>query len=161
AIFSELFSLLARQATARVRRKGRQMLRLIDATPIPLGELVDWAQCNGRTRGLKLHVVYDPEDDLAERQLITPATVNDITFARQVPITARTTYVFDKAYCHYGWWATINQAKAYFVTRRKSNACLRTICRRPIDPTEGDGFTILSDVEVKLAKPRHAKLNIP
>jgi len=161
AIFSDLFSLLVGQATAGLRRQGRQMLRLIDATPVPLGKVIDWAQWNGRTRGLKLHVVYDPKADLVKRQSITPATVNDITFARQLPIEAGTTYVFDKAYCHYGWWTAIDQAKACFVTRRKTNARLRTICRRPSGPIEGDGFTILSDAEVKLAKQRRAKLDIP
>ena len=54
------------------------MLRLIDATPIPLGKLVDWAKWNGRIRGLKLHVVYDPDADVPHRITITPANVNDI-----------------------------------------------------------------------------------
>jgi putative transposase len=159
-IFSDLFSLVVGQAAPSLRRQGRQMLRLIDATPIPLGKVIDWAQCNGRTHGLKLHVVYDPKADLPQRQSITPPTVNDITFARQVPIVAGTTYVFDKAYCHYCWWAEIDQAKACFVTRRKTNARLQTICRRPINRCEGDGFTILSDAEVKLARARHAKLDL-
>lgn len=161
AVFAELFSLLVGQATGSLRRESKHVVRLIDATPVPLGRLLDWAQWNGRTRGLKLHVVYDPKADLPERLSITAATVNDITFGRQVPLEAGKTYVFDKAYCHYSWWTEIDQAKACFVTRRKTNARLRTICRRPSGPSEGDGFTILSDAEVKLAKPRRAKLDIP
>ena len=39
------------------------MLRLIDSTPIPLGKLCAWAKSNGRIRGLKVHVVYDPNAD--------------------------------------------------------------------------------------------------
>jgi IS4 transposase len=161
AVFGDLFSLLVGLANGRLRREGRQMVRLIDATPIPLAMLADWAQWNGRIRGLKLHVVYDPIADLPERLSITAATVNDITFGRQVPIEPGVTYVFDKAYCHYGWWTAIHQAKAYFVTRRKTNAHLRVVCWRSRDRTDGEGFTVLSDAEVKLAKPRRAKLDIP
>lgn len=161
AIFSDLFALLVAQAAPGLRRQGRQVLRLIDATPIPLNKAIDWATCNGRIRGLKVHVVYDPQADLPQRQAITPATVNDITFGRQVPLEAGATYVFDKAYCHYGWWTAIHQAAACFVTRRKTNARMRTIRCRPIGPCQGDGFTILKDSEVKLAHPRRAKLDIP
>ena len=35
------------------------MVRLIDATPVPLGRVIDWAKRNGRIRGLKMHVVQD------------------------------------------------------------------------------------------------------
>lgn len=160
-IFSDLFNHLSARAARGLRRQGKQMLRLIDASPIPLGKAIDWAQWNGRTRGLKLHVVYDPQADWPQQQAITPANVNDITVGRQVPIEAGTTYVFDKAYCHYGWWTAIHQAKACFVTRRKANAHMRTLRRRPLGRIEGDGCTILGDSEVRLARPRRAKLDIP
>ncbi len=45
------------------------------ATPIPLDRLCAWAQWNGRTHGLKMHVVYDPGRDHPRRVAITPATV--------------------------------------------------------------------------------------
>jgi putative transposase len=79
------------------------LLRLIDATPIPLDRLTSWADWNGRTRGLKLHVIYDPAADHPRRLAITPSIVNDVTVGQQVPIEAGATYVFDKAYCSYAW----------------------------------------------------------
>ena len=161
AIFIDLFDLLVRQGHGPMRREGSALLRLIDSTPIPLRQLAEWVKWNGRTRGLKLHVVYDPEEDMPEQLSITPANVNDVSFRSEVPIEPGTTYVYDKAYCHYGWWTEIDQAKAFFVTRRKTNAHLRSICRRAIGANEGDGFTILSDAEVKLVKQRRAKLDIP
>jgi putative transposase len=160
AIFADLFSLLVKQASRSVRRDGEEMVRLIDATPIPLGKVVQWARSNGRIRGLKLHVVYDPKADLPDRLSITQATVNDITFGREVPIEAGVTYVFDKAYCHYGWWTEIDRAGACWVTRRKTNAHFRTIRRRPLGTSVGDGFTVLGDAEVTLARQRRAKLPI-
>ena len=63
------------------------MLRLIDATPIPLGKVVEWAKRNGRIRGLKMHVVYDPVRDNPTFVDITDADVNDIEVGRAVPST--------------------------------------------------------------------------
>jgi putative transposase len=160
AIFAELFSRLSGQATRTGRREGEQMVRLIDATPIPLGKVIKWAQWNGRVRGLKLHIVYDPHNELAHHQSITPPRVSDISFGRQVPIEPGATYVFDKAYCHYGWWAKLDRAGACFVTRRKTNARFRTLHLRPLWRRHGDGFTVLKDAEVKLASKGDSKLDI-
>jgi putative transposase len=160
AIFIDLFNLLVRQMQGPLRREGDALVRLIDSTPIPLGQVAEWVRWNGRIRGLKLHVVYDPAEDMPERLSITAANVNDISFRSDVPIEASCTYVYDKAYCHYGWWAEIDRAGACFVTRRKINAHFRAVHRRPIDNAQGDGFTILDDAEVRLAKPRRASLDI-
>ncbi len=160
AIFAELFGLLVAQAAPSLRRDGREMVRLIDSTPIPLGKIVDWAQWNGRIRGLKLHVAYDPKADMPERLSITPANINDITFARQMPIEQGVTYVVDKAYCHYGWWTEIDRAGARFVTRRKTNARFRTIRRRQLADCKGDGFTILGDADVGRATKGNVRLDI-
>ena len=104
AVFAETFSLLAGQLERQLRRQGTAMLRLIDSTPIPLGKLCDWAKSNGRIRGMKLHVVYDPKLDCPRILDITDANVNDAQIGRTVTIEKGATYVFDKAYCHYGWW---------------------------------------------------------
>jgi len=160
AIFAEQFAALVELAGRSTAREGRELVRLIDSTPIPLGRVVDWAKWNGRIRGLKLHVVYDPKADIAERLSITPANVNDVTFGRDVPIAKGTTYVFDKAYCHYAWWTAINRAEAFFVTRRKANAHYRTVRCRPIGDARGDGFNVLGDREVVRSTKSNAKLPI-
>jgi putative transposase len=161
AIFAEIFGVLSGLAERALRREGAAMLRLIDATPVPLDAIVGWAQWNGRTRGLKLHVVYDPGTDHPRRIAITPATVNDVEVGRAVPIEPGATYVFDKAYCHYGFWMRIAAAGATFVTRQKKNARYRAVARRPLRETAGDGFTVLADDEVKLVSKGNAKLPIP
>jgi IS4 transposase len=161
AIFAETFNMLSGLADHTLRREGSEMLRLIDATPIPLDQLVTWAEWNGRTRGLKLHVVYDPEADHPRLIEITPATVNDVQVGKMVPVEAGATYVFDKAYCNYAWWTQIDKGGACFITRRKSNATYRRVRRRPLRKIKGDGFTILDDAEVKLVTQGHAKLAIP
>ena len=161
AVFSETFEMLSGLADRMLRREGAAMLRLIDATPIPLHRLVDWAEWNGRTRGLKLHVVYDPAADQPRRIAITPATVNDVEVGQEVPIEAGATYVIDKAYCHYGWWTRIAEAGACFVTRQKKNARYRVVRWRPLRKKKGDGFTVIDDAEVKLASKGNVRLAIP
>jgi IS4 transposase len=161
AIFAETFTRLSSFADHALKREGAEMLRLIDATPIPLDDVVTWAAWNGRTRGLKLHVVYDPATDHPRRIAITPATVNDVQVGKEVPIEAGATYVFDKAYCHYAWWTRLHEAGSFFVTRRKTNATYRFRRWRALRTIKGDGFTILDDAEVKLATQGHAKLAIP
>jgi IS4 transposase len=161
ALFAETFAMLSNLADRTLRREGTEMLRLIDASPIPLNETISWASWNGRTRGLKLHVVYDPGADHPRRIDITPANVNDIEVGRTVAIEAGATYVFDKGYCSYVWWRQLSEAGALFVTRKKTNARYRAIKRRPLRRRKGDGFTILDDAEVKLVSKGDNKLPIP
>jgi IS4 transposase len=161
AILAETFDMLSGLADRALRQEGSEMLRLIDATPIPLDQVVTWAAWNGRTRGLKLHVVYDPAADHPRRIEITPSTVNDIQVGKTVPIEPGATYVFDKAYCNYAWWTCIHEAGSYFVTRRKTNAVYKFVRWLPLRKTRGDGFRIIDDAEVRLATQGHAKLAIP
>jgi putative transposase len=161
AVFAQTFAMLSQTADRRMRDEGAEMLRLIDASPIPLGKMCRWAKWNGRIRGMKLHVVYDPTADCPRAVEITPATVNDVEIGRQMAIEAGATYVFDKGYCHYGWWAQIDAAGARFVTRPKDNARLRVRRRRPLGAIIGDGFRIVDDAEVVLASKGDSKLPIP
>lgn len=160
AIFAEAFGKLSGLADRLMRREGSEMIRLLDATPIPLGKVIDWAKRNGRIRGLKMHVLYDPANDNPTFVEITDANINDIEIGRTVTIEAGCTYVFDKGYCRYDWWAAIDAAGAHFVTRMKSKARFRAQRRRAVGQARGDGFTILDDSEVRLVGKNKAKLAI-
>jgi putative transposase len=160
AVFAEAFSLVAGQLDRRTRRDGAQMVRLIDSTPIPLGKLCDWAKSNGRVRGMKMHVVYDPKADCPLILDITDANVNDAQIGRAIKIEPSTTYVFDKGYCHYGWWQAIAAAGSSFVTRPKTNMRLELIRERRVASPRGDGFAILNDSEVRFASKGDSKLPI-
>lgn len=160
AVFAETFDFIAGQLDRHTRREGATMLRLIDSTPIPLGKVCGWAKSNGRIRGMKLHVVYDPNSDCPRVLDITHANVNDAQIGRTIAIETGATYVFDKGYCHYGWWTAIASAQAFFVTRPKSNMGLDVLTNRPIQVAQGDGFTVLDDAEVSLASKTNCKLPI-
>ena len=158
AVFTDAFSLVASQLDATTRREGKEMVRLIDSTPIPLGKLCEWAKSNGRIRGMKMHVVYDPKADYPRVLDITDANVNDAQIGRTIAIETGATYVFDKGYCHYGWWRAIHDAKSFFVTRPKVSMKLKSVVERPLVVSEGNGFTVLQDSEVSFASKGDSKL---
>ena len=158
AVFAETFGGLASELDRQIRRDGAAMVKLIDSTPIPLGKLCEWAKSNGRIRGLKLHVDFDPQADCPRILDITDANVNDAQIGRTITIEPGTTYVFDKGYCHYGWWTAIADKGAVFITRPKTTMRLETVCEHPIVRAQGDGFTVLEDREVRLASKGDSKL---
>lgn len=160
-VFAETFALLAATADRHTRHEGAEMVRLIDASPVPLGKVCKWAEWNGRIRGMKLHVVHHPQRDWPRCVEITPATVNDVEIGRQMPLEAGATYVFDKGYCHFGWWKKINAANAFFVTRAKVNTRLRARKHRYVRKKIGDGFTIIDDADVVLVSKGDSRLPIP
>jgi IS4 transposase len=160
-IFAQTFAALSAMASRQLRGEGKEMVRLIDASPVPLGKVCSWAAWNGRIRGMKLHVVYDAKGDVPTGVEVTAANVNDIEIGRQVPIQAGTTYVFDKGYCRFDWWQKISDSKAFFVTRPKTTMRLRKTRGRNIRKRIGDGFKIIADDEVKLASKGDSRLPIP
>jgi IS4 transposase len=160
-VFAQTFATLVDKADRRTRQEGRAMVRLIDASPIPLGGLCKWAKWNGRIRGMKMHVVYDPASDLPHCVEITPANVNDVEVGRQVEIEAGMTYVYDKGYCRFDWWRKISDSKAFFVTRPKTNMRLRAVRAKPVRKRVGDGFRIIEDAEVRLVSKGDSQLPIP
>ncbi len=160
-VFAQTFEMVSATADRRTRREGAEMVRLIDASPIPLGKVCKWAKWNGRIRGMKMHVAYDPSADVPRCIEITPATVNDVEIGRQMAIEAGMTYVFDKGYYHFGWWQKINDTRAFFVTRPKVNTGFRVTRRRYVRKIIGDGFRIIDDAEVVLASKGDSRLPIP
>jgi len=156
AIFSETFAELSLLASRQLRKEGDAVLRLLDSSPIPLGDLFSWAKWNGRIRGLKLHVVYDPLTDNPTKIEIT----DDIEIGEAFPIEAGATYVFDKAYLKFSWWTAISEAGATFVTRKKISSRFRATSLRPLRKRKGDGFTVLEDADVKLIS-KNVELTVP
>ena len=141
-VFAGLLSSLIGLLQAGYRRKIRDCVRLIDSTSVPLSKLSgDWAKFSTGVCGAKAHIIYDPDADQPLYLMVTPSNVNDITAAKQMPIEAGATYVFDLGYYDYGWWATLDQAGCQIVTRLKSNTPFEVKEDRPVPP----GSSILSD----------------
>jgi hypothetical protein len=142
AVFSDLLAVLIRHSQRKLRRSMDGLTYLIDSTGLKLNELSSgWARFSATVCGAKLHVVYDPAADCPVYAAFSAANVNDITPAKDVPIVAKATYVFDLGYYDFAWWAKLDAAECRFVTRLKKNTPLQRVRTLPVAP----GGAILSD----------------
>lgn len=156
-VFRDICSSLMARVDRTLRREGGEIIQLIDASPIPLRDpRFEWAEADARTRGLKLHMGYDPRAAVPCWAEVTSPKVSDLAVARAVPVTSGTTFVFDKGYVDYSWWHAIHAQGAVFVSRIKRNAHRRHVGER-IPSGEG----ILEDKEIKIghARPRGGAAN--
>jgi len=157
-VFGGLLSALMAQLQRGYRRKIGDCVRLIDSTGVRLSGLSnDWATFSAGVCGAKAHIVYDPDADQPLYLMVTPANVNDITAAKQMPIEAEATYVFDLGYYDYGWWAKLDAAGCRIVTRLKSNTPFAIVADRPVPP----GSPIRGDRTGYLPKRLAASRNNP
>jgi IS4 transposase len=141
-VFAGLLSALMAQLQAGYRRKIGDCVRLIDSTSVQLSGLSgNWATFSAGVCGAKAHIVYDPDANQPLYLMVTPSNVNDITVAKEMPIEAGATYVFDLGYYDYGWWAELDQAGCRIVTRLKSNTPFAVAEDRPVLPRS----SVLSD----------------
>ena len=142
AVFAELFAVMMARAHRGLRRHLADTTYLIDSTGLRLDRRsLDWARFSEKVCGVKLHVVYDADADRPIYAAITPARVNDITAAQEMPIEPGATYVFDLGYYDYAWWNKLDEAQCRIVTRFKRNTALAVIQELPVNP----GGPILSD----------------
>jgi len=159
AVFGAIAAALVPVAAGALRGESEALIRLLDSTPIPLrGERFAWAEASARIRGLKLHLLHDPRQVRPVWFAVSSAKMDDVVAARAVPLEAGATYVFDRGYTDYRWWAGIIRAGAFFVTRRKQNACRRA----PVERLP-QGAAILADRMIRIGhrRPRGGALPNP
>ena len=131
ALYQAVLLTLLDRLQPRLAHSARDALRLVDATTIRLSALSEWARVGIHHHAVKLHVAYDPRAGVPTFFEITPARINDITVAKAMPIEAGATYVFDKGYYDFAFWAALDARGCRFVTRRKINTPLAVIATRP------------------------------
>ena len=141
-VFSGLFQHMLGMTMRPVRRQMADVVRLIDSTGLHLAGIgTQWARFSAEVCGAKAHFIYDPDLGRPIYHAVTAANVNDITAAKQMPIEAAATYVFDLGYYDYGWWAKLDGAGCRIVTRFKTNTPLQQARDMPLEP----GSSVLSD----------------
>lgn len=105
AIYQELFFSLVSRLNMKTANEAARALRLIDSTTIDLNkQQFSWAHFRSGKAGIKLHVVYDPEQQVPTFFAMTPAKVNDRKAVNCLPLLSNATYVFDRAYNDYRWY---------------------------------------------------------
>jgi Transposase DDE domain/Domain of unknown function (DUF4372) len=140
ALFEDIAATLAGEMGSRSRA-----LRLIDATRIFAGKRIEHWALGG---AVKLHIVFDPKGGRPVCFAVTPERATDLSAARGMPIEPNATYVFDRGYYDFSFWARLDAAGCTFVTRLKSNSPTRLIEQRPL-ATDG---AILAECIVNLSQ---------
>lgn len=162
AVFELFCTLLLSRAHGKLKREMRDLLYLLDSSPICLfGRGYEWTQGQSMPHvpGLKLHLLYAPEAELPCSAQVTRSTVNDLEYGREVEIESGAKYVFDKGFCDYSWWYRIDQTGAFFVTRLKRNAAVEVSQTRSVG--DEDQALILSDeiIRFKNKRPGGGRIN--
>jgi IS4 transposase len=140
-VFAGLFAHMVGQMDRGLRKKLGEAVRLIDSTGLKLSGASGWARYSAAVCGAKLHVVYDPDADFPLYAALSTARVHDISKAKEMPIEAGATYVFDLGYYDYAWWEKLDRAGCRIVTRFKTNTPLAVLDEMPVDC----GSPVLSD----------------
>jgi len=132
-VFSGLFQHMLGMTTRPLRRQMDEVVLLIDSTSLHLAGIgSQWARFSADVCGAKVHVIYDPDLARPVYHAISAANVNDITAAKDMPITPGAIYVFDLGYYDYAWWAKLDAAGCTIVTRFKSNTPLHAARDLPL-----------------------------
>lgn len=153
AVFTGLLCELMRRGERGLAGQIAEAVHLVDATSLRLSSLsADWARFSSGVFGAKLHIVYSPDSACPTFAEVTPAHVNDITVAKEMPIRPGGTYVFDLGYYDYGFWAVLHEAGCRIVTRLKVNTPLAVVSDNPVP----EGSPILSD-RIGMLPQRQAK----
>jgi hypothetical protein len=127
APFEAVAARLSADVAQLSRGLGQEALRLIDATRMHAGKQVRHWAADG---AVKLHVVYHPQADRTTCFAVSSARVSDISAAKHFPIEPGASYVFDRGYCDFGFWAKLAAAGCRFVTRLKANTPVRVLRKR-------------------------------
>ncbi|WP_166145672.1 IS4 family transposase [Methylosinus sp. RM1] len=134
-VFTGLLEHMLAQADRKTRREMKDVVRLIDSTGLHLaGVGCEWARFSAGVCGAKAHVIFDPDLGRPVYHSLTAAKLNDITAAKEMPIEAGATYVFDLGYYDYEWWARLDAAGCRIVTRFKTNTPLCEAKNLPLAP---------------------------
>jgi hypothetical protein len=137
-VFGDLFKAMLQPAAPGFRRKLGDAVRLIDATGLHLaGVGAEWARFSTQVFGAKAHVVFDPDLGRPVYHALSAANLNDISAAKDMPIEAGATYVFDLGYYDFAWWARLDAQGCRLVTRFKKNTPHVNARALPLDPQAG------------------------
>lgn len=162
-IFARVCTELIQCAHSAIKRELKSLIYLLDSSPIHLqgAGFDEWASLHRTrvTQGLKLHLMLEQQTRLPVYALITGAHESDIINGRKIDIEQGATYVFDKGYYDFGWWKSINDQGAYFVSRLKNNAAVGVTKQHVID-TDYQG-SILEDATIRFTRKIVGTKNLP
>jgi len=110
----------------------------LDASTIDLClSVFPWADFRTTKGAIKLHVGLNHAGYLPEFVTVTEGKKHDVTVGRTLKFPKGSIVAIDKGYNDYGWYNQLTEKGIFFVTRLKTNAKYRTVCRRPVLKNKG------------------------
>ena len=141
SLYEALFGkLLTRCQTVALGHNFRfkNPLYSLDASTIDLClSMFPWADFRTTKGAIKLHVGLNHNGYLPEFVTITEGKNHDVTVGRQVNFPKGSIVAIDKGYNDYAWYNALTNKGIFFVTRLKSNAKHRIVCRRSVLKEKG------------------------
>ncbi len=110
----------------------------LDASTIDLClSIFPWADFRTTKGAIKLHVGLNHAGYLPEFVTITEGKDHDVTIGRTLEFPKGSIVAIDKGYNDYTWYNQLTAKGIHFVTRLKTNAKYRVVCRRSVLKVKG------------------------
>lgn len=133
----------------------------LDASTIDLTlSLFPWAKFRATKGAVKLHAMIDLRGNIPAFLYITDGKVHDVKAAPQIQIEPQGIYLVDRGYVDFAWLWSIEEAKAFFVTRLKTSIKWTRVVSRPVDKSLGvrsDQDILLFSKQTKAKYPKRLR----
>lgn len=119
----------------------------LDSTTIDLClKLFPWAAFRATKAAVKLHTLLDLRGSIPTFVHISDGKLHDVNVLDLLPVEPGAFYVMDRGYLDFERLYRLHQAKAFFVTRAKSNSKFKRVLSLPVDRSTG----LICDQRVEL-----------
>lgn len=109
-----------------------------DSTTIDLClQLFPWATFRSTKSGVKMHVLLNIDGSIPEFISISEAAISDVNLLDEVPVKSGCFYLIDRGYVDYERLYNIEEDKAFFVTRAKTNMAYKVVKKDEADKKQG------------------------
>ena len=116
----------------------KETVYALDSTTIDLClSAFPWAPFMSTKAAVKLHTLLDLRGNIPTFIHISDGKLHDVNVLDQLLPEPGAFYVMDRGYTDFTRLYSLNQAKAFFVTRARSNMCARRRYSHPVDRSTG------------------------
>lgn len=155
-VYFELAQVLMRKAR-RLYAQERYIEELdsvvyaLDASVVDLCmSLFPWARFRRAKSAVKIHAMIDLQGSIPAFVAITQGQVHDVNALDWIAFEAGAFYVMDRGYVDFGRLWRVEAARAFFVTRAKSNMTFYVRASRAVDKASG----LRADQTIRLNGPK-------
>ena len=110
----------------------------LDASTIDLClSVFPWADFRTTKGAIKLHVGLNHAGYLPEFMSVTEGSTHEVNIGKLLNFPQGSIVAMDKGYNDYSWYKQLTDKGIFFVTRLKTNAKYRVVCRRAVLKNKG------------------------